>query len=294
MFPRRRHAQRTASRICPTMAHQAGDRGGDGQSDAVGEGSAIGAGTVQKTQGRSGPREHERPLPAVRTAGEFRAGQNRPDAGPCDDALCRPDLPASLSRWPSASYGSQPHLDGLLAGYNDRSWLDDDGHPYTEDLRVTERFRGPDFGHLEIEKTLDDPKALAQKWVIPMRLEYEADTELLEYVCAENERDRSHLVGKAADDKQLEVKVAPEILKQYVGVYDLKPPTHPEDPIPIDISLDGSQLKVSLSGGASLKAPTLSSLKTNTARLPTCCCRRWRAISRRPAGSRHSPACGVK
>ncbi len=147
------------------------------------------------------------------------------------------------------------------AGYNDRSWLDDDGHPHTEDLRVTERFRRPDFGHLEIEKTLDDPKALAQKWVVPIRLEYEADTELLEYVCAENERDRGHLVGKAADDKQLEVKVAPEILKQYVGVYDFKLPTHPEDPIPIDISLDGSQLKVAMSGGAKYPLTAVSENK---------------------------------
>jgi hypothetical protein len=135
------------------------------------------------------------------------------------------------------------------AGYNDRTWLDYDGHPHTEDLRITERFRRPDFGHLEIEKTLEDPKALAQKWVIPIKLEYDADTELLEYVCAENERDRNHLVGKASDDKKNEVKVAPEILKQYEGVYDFRQPEHPEDPIPIDISLDGSRLVAVFGGG---------------------------------------------
>jgi hypothetical protein len=136
------------------------------------------------------------------------------------------------------------------AGYNDKTWLDNDGHPHTEDLHVTERYRRPDFGHLEIEKTLEDRKALAEKLVVPIKLEYEADTDLLEYVCAENERDRSHLVGKASDDKKLEVKVLPEILKEYVGLYDFKPPTHPEDPVPIDISLDGSELKVAFSGGA--------------------------------------------
>ena len=147
------------------------------------------------------------------------------------------------------------------AGYNDRTWLDDDGHPHSEELRVTERFRRPDFGHLEIEKTLEDPKALAQKWVIPIKLEYDADTELLEYVCAENERDHSHLVGKASDDKQKEVKVGPEILKTYVGVYEFKPPTHPEDPIPIEISMDGNQLKAALSGGAKYTLTAVSDTK---------------------------------
>ncbi len=147
------------------------------------------------------------------------------------------------------------------AGYNDRTWLDDDGHPHSEDLRVTERFRRPDFGHLEIEKTLEDPKALTQKWVIPIKLEYEADTELLEYVCAENERDHSHLVGKASDDKQKEVKVGPEILKTYVGVYQFTPPTHPEDPIPFEISMDGNQLKAALSGGAKYTLTAVSETK---------------------------------
>jgi len=147
------------------------------------------------------------------------------------------------------------------AGYNDKTWLDDDGHPHSEDLHVTERYRRPDFGHLEIERTLEDPKALAQKWLIPVKLEYEADTDLLEYVCAENERDRNHLVGKASDDKQLEVKVSPEILTQYVGVYDFRPPTHPEDPILIEISLDGAQLKVSFSGGAKYPLTAISQTK---------------------------------
>ena len=147
------------------------------------------------------------------------------------------------------------------AGFNDRTWLDGDGHPHTEELRVTERFRRPDFGHLEIERTLEDPKALAQPWVIPIKLEFNADTEMIEYVCAENERDHSHLIGKAADDKNLEVKVALEILKQYVGTYEFKPPTRPEDPIPIGISLDESKLMVSFSGGAKHALAALSETK---------------------------------
>lgn len=147
------------------------------------------------------------------------------------------------------------------AGFNDRTWIDGDGHPHTEELRVTERLRRPDFGHLELERTLEDPKALTQKWVVPMKLEFDPDTEMLEYVCAENERDHSHLIGKAADDKNLEVKVAPEILKQYVGVYELRLPPHPEDPALVDISLDAGRLMAAISGGAKIALTALSETK---------------------------------
>jgi len=144
------------------------------------------------------------------------------------------------------------------AGFNDRTWLDHGGHPHTEELRVTERFRRPDFGHLELERTLVDPKALAEPWIIPIKFEIDADTEMLEYVCAENERDRSHLVGTAADDKKNEVKIAPEILEQYVGVYQLALPPHPEDPIAVDVSLDQGQLMISHSGRAKQPLTPLS------------------------------------
>jgi hypothetical protein len=147
------------------------------------------------------------------------------------------------------------------AGFNDRTWLDADGHPHTEALRVTERLRRPDFGYLELERTLVDPKALAQPWVIPMKFEFDADTEMLEYVCAENERDRSHLVGKAADDKTAEVKVAPEILKHYVGFYELRVPPHPEDPLLVEISLDSGHLMAAISGGAKLALTPISETK---------------------------------
>jgi len=147
------------------------------------------------------------------------------------------------------------------AGYNDRTWLDDDGHPHSEGLRVTERLQRPDFGHLELQRTFEDPKALAQKWVIPIKFEFEADTEMLEYVCAENERDRGHLVGKASDDKKVEVQVPVELLKQYVGTYDSRPPIHPNDAVPIDISLDGSHLMLAMSGGAKYPLTAVSQTK---------------------------------
>jgi len=108
------------------------------------------------------------------------------------------------------------------AGFNDLTWLDYEGHPHTEALRVTERLRRPDFGHMEIRRTLVDPEAFTGAWTAPVKLELDADTEPLEYVCNENERDRPHLVGKASDVKS--VKVAPEVLSKYAGSFEFLDP----------------------------------------------------------------------
>ena len=71
-------------------------------------------------------------------------------------------------------------------GFNDKTWLDGSGHPHSEEMRLTERFRRNDFGHMDIEIVIDDPKAYtkALKYKLPQNLL--ADTELLEYVCLEN------------------------------------------------------------------------------------------------------------
>lgn len=107
-------------------------------------------------------------------------------------------------------------------GFNDRTWLDDDGRPHTEALRLTERLHRSDFGHMEIIRTYVDPGAFLEPWTVPVKLELDPDHPLLEYVCNENEKDRVHLVGKASDVKS--VKVAPEILAKYVGNYEFKNP----------------------------------------------------------------------
>ena len=104
------------------------------------------------------------------------------------------------------------------AGFNDRTWLDFAGHSHTEALRMTERYRRRDFGHMDLQVTIDDPQAYAKPWTVSAGGALAADTELLEYVCAENEKDREHLVGRTAEEKK--VTVSPEILAQYVGVYE--------------------------------------------------------------------------
>jgi hypothetical protein len=80
------------------------------------------------------------------------------------------------------------------AGFNDKGWLDNAGHPNTARLRVTERFRRRDFGHMDIDITIDDPGAYAKPWTVTLPLLYQADTELLEYICSEKQsvfRDRA-------------------------------------------------------------------------------------------------------
>jgi len=79
-------------------------------------------------------------------------------------------------------------------GFNDRSWLDDPGHPHTEAMHVTEKFTRRDFGHLEIQITIDDPKAYTRPWTVNARFDLMPDTELIENIC--EDKDTPHLVGK--------------------------------------------------------------------------------------------------
>ena len=81
-------------------------------------------------------------------------------------------------------------------GFVDNNWLDNNGHPGTESLRLTERFRRRDFGHIDLQMTIDDPKAYTKPWTVNVPLQAMPDGELIEYVCDENERDLNHLVGK--------------------------------------------------------------------------------------------------
>jgi hypothetical protein len=81
-------------------------------------------------------------------------------------------------------------------GFNDKTWLDGIGHPHTEALRVTERLRRRDFGHLDVQITIDDPKAYEKPWTVSLPTELATTTDLVEYVCVENEKSLQHLVGR--------------------------------------------------------------------------------------------------
>jgi len=104
-------------------------------------------------------------------------------------------------------------------GYNERTWLDRDGHAHSEALHLTERYRRRDFGHMDIEVTLSDPTIYAHPWKVTLNAYYVPDTELLESVCNETTAGKQHWVGKASDDKKTAVKLGPEVLAKYAGTY---------------------------------------------------------------------------
>ena len=79
-------------------------------------------------------------------------------------------------------------------GFSDRSWLDGSGHPRSEATRITERIRRRDFGHMEIDVTIDDPRSYTRPFSIRYTQTLVPDTDILEYICTENEKDRAHLV----------------------------------------------------------------------------------------------------
>lgn len=80
-------------------------------------------------------------------------------------------------------------------GFNGKVWLDQAGRPTTDALHVIERFRRRDFGHMDIQITIDDPKAYTKPWTVTEEFRLSTNTELLEYVCNENNRDLEHLPG---------------------------------------------------------------------------------------------------
>jgi hypothetical protein len=73
-------------------------------------------------------------------------------------------------------------------GFNDKGWLDNFGKPATDALKVTERFVRKDFGHMDVEITIDDAKAYTRPWSVTLPLVLYPDSELLEYMCNENNK----------------------------------------------------------------------------------------------------------
>jgi hypothetical protein len=142
-------------------------------------------------------------------------------------------------------------------GFNERSWLDMGGHPHTESLRTTERYRRTSLGHMDLQVTFDDPKAYARPWTISYGVNFAPDTDMLEYVCAENEKDRAHLIGRTAAEKK--VVVAPEILAKYVGVYETVSSTGSAMTARMfSVTLAGDQLMIEIGGRGKMPLIPLS------------------------------------
>jgi len=78
-------------------------------------------------------------------------------------------------------------------GFHDRAWLDGFGHPRSQNMRVTERYRRRDVGHMDIEMTFDDPAYYTRPFGFKTTMTLLPDSDVLEYVCTENEKDNAHL-----------------------------------------------------------------------------------------------------
>src|ERR1700733_2507412 len=82
------------------------------------------------------------------------------------------------------------------SGFRDDGWLDVEGSPLTESGKITERFRRVNYGNMEIEVTVDDPKAYTKPWTVKVNHQIMLNTELIEFVCQENEKDVPHMTSK--------------------------------------------------------------------------------------------------
>ena len=107
-------------------------------------------------------------------------------------------LPVDLNpSWSGYSSGTWDN-DTLVVetrGFRDGLWADFGGSPLTDRATITERFRRHAYGRLEVEVTIDDPKAYTRPWTIQLNQHISLDTDLLEYACLENEKDVAHFPG---------------------------------------------------------------------------------------------------
>ena len=102
---------------------------------------------------------------------------------------------------PSES-GRRTRSSSRPSGFNDKVWLDNFGSPATDKLRVTERFVRKDFGHMDLDITIDDPRAYTKPWDVTLPLVLRPDTELLEYICNENNK-YFEIIPKAAASTEI-------------------------------------------------------------------------------------------
>ncbi len=148
---------------------------------------------------------------------------------------------------------STGHWDGdtlvvETAGFNDRGWLDIEGHPHTEALRIIERYHRRDFGHLDLEVTIDDPKTFTRSFSLKIEKTLTPDTDLLESVC-ENDTSVPHMLGGDP------VKLPPELLAKYTGTYEYAPGRE------ATITFAGDLLYLQ-EGGNPLKLPLVANSET--------------------------------
>ena len=142
------------------------------------------------------------------------------------------------------------------AGFNDKTWLSQRGLPHSEALRVRERYRRVDVGHLQVEVTFTDPATYAKPWGFTANMALAADTDMLESVC---ERSSVHWAGSFSDAANRAVSVAPDVLARYVGVYS---GLYQGTKRTVEVSLSSGQLIATFVGVPGVGAPGVGLLDT--------------------------------
>jgi hypothetical protein len=159
----------------------------------------------------------------------------------------------SVGRWDDDSLV----VDSL--GFNDRTWLDFGGHPHTEALRITERFERRSIGTMDLRVTLEDTGAYRRPWTVSVRMVLAPDTDLLEYVCNENESRRSSLSGLTEPQKRL--VVPSDTLSKYAGRYVLSGPAAGVPFKQLDVRLVNGELLLDIDGKGSIPMSPLSTTR---------------------------------
>jgi hypothetical protein len=142
------------------------------------------------------------------------------------------------------------------SGFNDQSWLDG-AYPHTEALRAIERYRRSTFGRLTIEVELHDPALYTEPWKVAIEGRLAADTEMLEYVCNENQAFHEHWVGTQSDAARAEIAIAADALAKYAGTYTERPPFWQHAPV-------ARTFEIRLTDGALFLGPTRLSPQSET------------------------------
>jgi hypothetical protein len=105
-------------------------------------------------------------------------------------------LPADPQPWWYGYSAGKYDGDTLVVetvGLRDEGWLDVNGAPFTAGAKITERFRRPTYGRMEIDVTIDDSKAYTRPWTVRVNWRLGEDEELIEFICNENNLDVRHL-----------------------------------------------------------------------------------------------------
>jgi hypothetical protein len=126
-----------------------------------------------------------------------------------------------LTSWMGYSAG---HWDGDILviasnGYNDKTWLTREGLPHTEQLRITERYRRLDYGHMQVTITYDDPGTFTEPVEAVVDMVNVPESGMLEVICNESETGQRHYSGELSQAELKVVELPESTLQRYVGTY---------------------------------------------------------------------------